>query len=76
MLCLTIESGIPVPARGDRTGLMTALAEQLRALEIGQSVLVPGFDRVDHAIRIAKRGTEKYFESRRMTTGIRIWRLE
>lgn len=54
------------------------LVNRLRSLSIGDSLLVPG--RTTHDVhnhmRAARRGGEKWFQSRTLTTGVRIWRTE
>ncbi len=69
-LNFVVESGVPVPA-------CNKLVLELRKLEIGQSVHVLGktVREIAHHIRRAK-GSGKYFESKTLTTGVRVWRLE
>jgi hypothetical protein len=74
MDAIVIERGIPAPNRVGPNSLIAIL----RNLRVGESVLVPGktAKQMSSYIRPAKRGTCKFFESKTMTTGARVWRLE
>jgi hypothetical protein len=52
------------------------LIETLRGIAVGQVVMVPGWvaHQVNGHIAAAKRGTDKMFSSRTLTTGVRIVR--
>ena len=74
MNALVIERGIPAPSRTGPNSI-TAI---LRKLRVGESVLVPGktAKRMHDYTGPAKRGTDKHFECKTMTTGVRVWRVE
>jgi uncharacterized protein (DUF2249 family) len=69
----TVENDIPAP-KSERQELIATL----RKLTVGQSVLVTDkpIRYASHCAQEAKGGTEKYFECRAVTTGVRVWRLE
>ncbi len=77
---LPIDRDIPPP--GTRTAPEPSPRRQaidtLKSLQIGESVFVPGKRARDLSswLMAAKAGTEKYFQSKTMTTGARVWRLE
>jgi hypothetical protein len=74
-MTFTVESDIPPPKSTSKT---SDLVVALRSMEIGQSVLVPGktVRDIKSHLAVAKRRTDKFFQSRTLTTGVRIWRLE
>jgi uncharacterized protein (DUF2249 family) len=66
-----IEKGIPLPAKGGRTGMMGVLRE----LEVGESVFVPNQKSSSLSGRFAWLRPKK-FTTRSQDGGTRIWRVE
>lgn len=69
---LKIEKGIPIPPRRK-----SGMTEVLRALEVGDSVLLmTTYSSVGGIVYLARAGTEKKFVTRTEGDGIRVWRTE
>ena len=73
---LAIQKGVPLPAASHE---LDALSLALRALDVGDSVLVPDEDLNYRAVRVraAKLGRsgEKKFSTRREGNATRVWRV-
>jgi hypothetical protein len=72
-MSLEIETGVAYPCPDSHE-----VTQTLRALEVGQSVLIPGWKATQshRFVKLARQGTEKRFAAKTMTTGARIWRME
>ena len=71
-----IEDGIPLPAR--TRGLLSPLGAAVRALDVGQSVMVPGATRktgITGTVWAAGKLFGRKFATRTVEGGIRVWRL-
>lgn len=75
---IEIETGIPIPETVNRQSVTDRMP--FDQLEIGQSFVVPGPSSAKNAFFWVKRAQKqfpgKYFVSRRIPNGVRIWRVE
>lgn len=76
IMTYVIEKGVPIPqdrGQGHRTGFSRAL----RALEVGDSMLVPEMTQNGVSARASSLSkiTGQKFITRRVEGGIRIWRV-
>lgn len=76
-MAFTIEKGLQIPATPHRSGLAAAL----RAMEVGDSVMVPGKKPSALGAQIANIRNQPDMQDRKYTTrtvdgGVRIWRIQ
>ena len=69
-----IENDVPLPVgRGKENRVWQAM----NALEVGQSFLIPGCDaKTNQALSVAPRFPDRVFRTKKMTTGVRVWRVK
>jgi hypothetical protein len=68
-----IEKGIPIPTKFCNSGI----AATMRAMEVGDSVLVPGTaNNVSANVAYITRRTSMKFAQRKEGNGYRIWRIK
>lgn len=67
---LVIERDIPPPTKNN------GIRDTLRAMEVGESVLITGKkpNQVQAYVQAVRCG--RYYQTKAMTTGTRVWRLE